>query len=49
VLQVAPSTADLIGKVSDCVLDGHYYQALKAARELMRYEQELLSNARKPA
>ncbi len=49
VIHVAPSTTERIGKVSDFVLDGHYYQALKAARELTRYEQELLSNARKPA
>jgi len=49
VIQVAPSTIELIGKVSDFVLDGQYYQALKAARELISYEQELVSNASKPA
>ncbi|MDP2787494.1 MAG: flagellar biosynthesis repressor FlbT [Pseudomonadota bacterium] len=49
VLQVAPSTVDLIGQVSEFVLNGQYYQALKAARELIRYEQELVSHARKPA
>lgn len=49
VIQVAPSTTDLIGKVSELVLDGQYYQALKATRELIRYEQELVSNASKPA
>jgi flagellar protein FlbT len=49
VIEVAPSTAKLIGVVSDFVLAGQYYQALKAARELIRYEQELVSNARKPA
>jgi flagellar protein FlbT len=49
VIQVAPSTTDLIDKVSEFVLDGQYYQALKAARELIRYEQELVSNACKPA
>lgn len=47
VVEVAPSTADQLAKVSNAVLDGHYYQALKAARELIRYEQELVSNARK--
>ena len=47
VIEVAPSTGELIGKVSDFVLDGHYYQALKAARELISYEQELVSNAGK--
>jgi len=47
VIEVAPSTADLLSKVSNAVLETHYYQALKAARELVRYEQELLDNARK--
>jgi flagellar protein FlbT len=49
VIHVAPSTTDLIGKVSGFVLEGQYYPALKAARELIRYEQELVSNASKPA
>jgi len=49
VIEVAPSTMELLSNVSNAVLDGHYYQALKAARELVRYEQELVSNARKPA
>jgi flagellar protein FlbT len=45
VINVAPSTADFIGSISDSVLDSQYYQALKKARELIRYEQELVSNA----
>lgn len=49
VLELAPSTFELISKVSDAVLAGHYYQALKAARELIRYEQELVDNACKSA
>ena len=49
VVDVAPSTTELLEKISNFVLVGHYYQALKAARELIRYEQELVSNARKPA
>ncbi|OYY95903.1 MAG: hypothetical protein B7Y41_01060 [Hydrogenophilales bacterium 28-61-23] len=49
VIQAAPSTVEFIGKVSNYVLDGQYYQALKVARELIRYEQELVSNARKSA
>jgi flagellar biosynthesis repressor protein FlbT len=49
VLDVAPSTSNQIGKVSELVLNGQYYQALKVARELIRYEQELISNACKPA
>jgi flagellar protein FlbT len=49
VIQVAPSMVERIGKISDLVIDGQYYQALKVARELIRYEQELVSNACKPA
>ncbi len=46
VIDAAPSTNELIDKLSVAVLEGQYYQALKVARELVRYEQELISNAR---
>lgn len=46
VIEVAPSTTELMTRVSDFVLEGQYYPALKAARVLIRYEQELLRNAR---
>jgi flagellar protein FlbT len=46
VIDAAPSTTELIDKLSVAVLDAQYYQALKVARELVRYEQELISNAR---
>jgi len=46
VIDAAPSTTELIDKLSVAVLDAQYYQALKVARELVRYEQELMSNAR---
>lgn len=49
VIAVAPSTTDRIGLISQAVLDGQYYQALKLARDLIRYEQELVSNACKSA
>jgi flagellar protein FlbT len=49
VVDVAPSTAERLAVISSSVLEGHYYQALKAARDLIRYEQELVSNARKSA
>ena len=49
VIEVAPSTTALIGKLSHAVLDAQYYQALRVARELIRYEQELINNARKSA
>ena len=49
VIEVAPSTTGLLEKLSDAVLGAHYYRALKHARELISYEQELISNACKPA
>jgi flagellar protein FlbT len=49
VVDVAPSTAERLAVISSSVLEGHYYQALKAARDLIRYEQELHSNARNSA
>lgn len=49
VVEVAPSTTDRIAQISQSVLDAKYYQALKSARELIRYEQELVGNACKPA
>ena len=49
VIQVAPSMIESIGKISDFVLSSQYYRALKVARELICYEQELVSNACKPA
>ena len=45
VLEAAPSMMSFITKISEEILAGRYYQALKAARELIRYEQELLSHA----
>jgi flagellar protein FlbT len=48
VIEAAPSMTPLIGKISDEILAGHYYQALRVARELIQYEQELLNNACKP-
>ncbi len=49
VVEVAPSTSEYVGRISEAVLATRYYQALKIARELIAYEQELISNARKSA
>lgn len=49
VLQAAPSTKERIDQISGCILENRYYQGLKAARDLIAYEQELLSNARQSA
>ncbi len=46
VVQAAPSTAPLISDISTQVLSGHYYQALKLAKKLIRYEEEVTRNAR---
>ena len=49
VMDAAPSTQELIGRISDYVLEGKYYPALKVAHELIAYEQELVSNVLKSA
>lgn len=41
----APSTAVHFMKINDMILEGSYYKALKEARELIKYEQELLNDA----
>ncbi len=41
----APSTTPYFAKINDHILNGHYYKALKEARNLIQYESELLSNA----
>ena len=49
VLNAAPSTRDLITQISEKILEGKLYQALKLARNLISYEQELISNVTKPS
>src|SRR5690242_12592700 len=41
VVAAAPSTARYTGEISKLVVERKYYQALKVARQLMDYEQEL--------
>jgi flagellar biosynthesis repressor protein FlbT len=45
-VQAAPSTWPHIEIINNLILTGDLYKALKAARKLMAYEQELLSNAK---
>lgn len=40
----APSMKDLISSITGYILQGMYYQALKQAQELIKYEEELLSH-----
>lgn len=42
----APSTALRFMAINDKILDGAYYKALKEARDLIKYEQELIANAK---
>jgi flagellar protein FlbT len=46
VLNAAPSTRDRIEAISNEILAGRYFQALKKTNELIQYEQELLDHAR---
>ena len=46
VLKAAPSTLPLIGRISDHILNNRYYQALKFARKLIKYEEETVAHVR---
>jgi len=45
IVQAAPSTWSYIEIINNRILTGDLYKALKEAKNLMRYEQELLQNA----
>jgi flagellar protein FlbT len=44
VQNAAPSTSFFFMKINDHILNGHYYKALKEARNLMEHEREILEN-----
>ena len=44
-LRAAPSALGLIAEVNNRILSGDLYKALKAAKKLITYEQELISHA----
>jgi len=44
VVQAAPSTIGLIDQISEHIVGGQYYQALKLAGKLIEYEQEVMSS-----
>jgi flagellar protein FlbT len=44
VQNAAPSTSLFFMKINDNILTGHYYKALKEARNLIDHEKEILSN-----
>jgi flagellar protein FlbT len=43
----APSTTFFFLKINEMILEGHYYKAMKDARELVSHEQELVGNVKK--
>lgn len=45
ILKAAPSTRAFIEQINERVQGGNYYQALKLAKNLIDYEEELLKNA----
>jgi flagellar protein FlbT len=45
ILKAAPSTASLVEQINERIETGNYYQALKTAKNLIDYEEELLKNA----
>lgn len=44
VLNAAPSMKGLISQISQYMLEGNYYKALKHAKKLVAYEEELIRN-----
>jgi flagellar protein FlbT len=47
VLEAAPSTQPWLGAMNDEVVAGRHYQALKSAKELLKYEEELMRRGTK--
>lgn len=47
IVDAAPRTLLMINQVSEHILNGHYYKALKEARKLIEYEEEVVKRVRK--
>jgi flagellar protein FlbT len=45
IVTAAPSTTSLVDQINNEILTGSLYKALKVAKRLIQYEQDLLSNA----
>ncbi len=45
IVTAAPSCIPIVDEINNDILTGSLYKALKAARRLIQYEQDLLSNA----
>ena len=46
-VKAAPSSMNLIDRISEEIVSGKYYQALKLAKKLIDYEQEVISRVQK--
>jgi len=46
IVRAAPSTTGIVDQINNEILTGSLYKALKAAKKLIQYEQDLLSNAK---
>jgi flagellar protein FlbT len=42
-IQAAPTTLPIVDQISNNILGGQYYQALKLARNLIDYEEEIIT------
>lgn len=45
VVQAAPSTLPIVDRINNAILTGNLYKALRAAKDLIAYEQDLIANA----
>lgn len=45
--EAAPTSSLFFMKINDMILQGHFYKALKEARELLKHEEELLENVQR--
>jgi len=46
IVTAAPSTTLIVDEINNEILTGSLYKALKAAKKLIQYEQDLLANAK---
>ena len=49
VLAAAPSTMDLVEQMNESIAAAKYYPALKLARQLVEYEERVITTAADPA
>ncbi len=45
----APTTAFFFLAINEKIIEGSYYKAMREARELIKYEEELIANVTQPA